>query len=120
MTYKELDEILAERHPERGPTGTMTKYGHPLGRVGRAVMEIGERWDISLPPICCLVINGATGLPGEGLDDFLRSYLIATDRTDEAKLLRRERQRIVGMIQGEVLGYPRWDEVVAECLGCAS
>ncbi|CAH2606058.1 conserved protein of unknown function (plasmid) [Rhodovastum atsumiense] len=117
MTYLDLDGILARRHPERGPSGTLAKYGHPLGRVGRAVMEIGERWGVCLPPICSLVINGTTGVPGEGLDDFLRSYLIGTDRADEAKRLRQDRHRIVQLIQQEVLDYTRWEDVVAECLG---
>jgi hypothetical protein len=117
MTYQDLDGILARRHPERGPSGTLAKYGHPLGRIGRAVIEIGERWSVCLPPICSLVINGTTRAPGEGLDDFLRSYLIGTDRADEAKRLRQDRDRIVRMIQQEVLDYPRWADVVAECLG---
>ncbi|MBF0305733.1 MAG: hypothetical protein HQL41_08815 [Alphaproteobacteria bacterium] len=115
MTYKELDEELARRHPDREPTGTMPKYGHPLGRAGRALIAVGERLGIVVPPLCVLVVNGVTKLPGEGLDEFLRLYLHDTDRAAKAKALKRDRASIVEMIQSEVLAFDRWTEMLREC-----
>lgn len=115
MTYKELDGELARRHPDRDPTGTMTKYAHPLGRVGRTLIAIGERLNIVVPPICVLVINGVTKLPGDGVDEFLRSYLLDTDRAAEAKALKRDRANIVKTIQDEVLAFDQWTKVLCAC-----
>ncbi len=42
-----------------------------LGSVGTALLELGRKWDEEVPAIQCLVVNGATGLPGKGVDDFL-------------------------------------------------
>ena len=42
-----------------------------LGAAGRAVVEYGERHGIRLPPLTAIVVNKTTGLPSEGVAEFL-------------------------------------------------
>lgn len=50
-----------------------------LGAVGNMLIALGEKEDIDIPQIQCLVVNKKTGLPSDGVDWFLdipnRNYL---------------------------------------------
>jgi hypothetical protein len=42
-----------------------------LGSIGQTVIELSNSWKEEVPPIQALVINKATGLPGEGIGSWL-------------------------------------------------
>lgn len=117
LTYKELDQRLRAKDPTRGDSGTLTKYGFALGRVGQAVLDVSEKVEFPIPPIEALVVNGVTEVPGEGIDDFLKAYLIETDRASDAKRLRKARTELIAMIQKEIFDFDNWELFLSEVFG---
>jgi hypothetical protein len=118
LTYTELDAELARRHPDRPPSGRMTKYAFPLGSIGGTIDAMRrEAHDATsevhkcyakLPPIECLVVNGRTGLPGEGIDDFLVSYLEALGEPNGQDALLTDRRRVVERIHLDIAAWSHW------------
>lgn len=118
ITYGELDDELARRHPDRPPSGRMTKYANPLGKIGHTIdavrreardetSVVSKRY-AELPPIECLVVNGRTGLPGEGIDDFLVSYLEAVGEPNGEDALLADRRRVVERIHRDIAAWSHW------------
>lgn len=67
---------------------------------------LSKSWGEKVPPIECVVVNRATGLPGEGVG----SFLIAKE--DFSKLSMRRKREIVDIeLQGIYL-YRRWTDVL--------
>jgi len=83
-----------------------------LGSIGQAMEGLSKQWKEKVPPIQCLVVNKATGLPGEGIGWFL------VKQEEYAKLpLRRKREIVQAELQ-HVYAYQYWDAVLKE-LGLA-
>ncbi len=78
-----------------------------LGSIGKAVEKISEIWQEKIPPIQCLVVNKNTGLPGEGVGWFLRSW-----GGDFAGLPRNRQRDIVMGEHALIYAYPRWRELL--------
>ena len=62
---------------------------HPLDSIGRALQDLGRRWDRQVPSIQALVINKSSGCPGAGFAFF------APDAKVFRRATRRERRRLV-------------------------
>ena len=75
---------------------------YPLGAIGQALLNLGKTWGRRVPPIQALVVNKATGLPGEGI------WFFAPGAADFKKASRQERQLIVDDMLREVFTYPDW------------
>lgn len=79
-----------------------------LGSIGQAMVRLSKQWNAKVPPIQCLVVNKATGIPGEGIGWFLIT------KEDFGKLpLRRQREIVQAELQ-HIYAYPHWSEVLAE------
>lgn len=79
-----------------------------LGSIGQTMVWLSKKWGHKVPPIQCLVVNKATGIPGEGIGWFLIS------KEDFSKLpLRRRREIVQGELQ-HIYAYPRWHAVLEE------
>ena len=98
MFYGELAAEVGAPNPR-----TMN---YPLGAIGQALLDLGKTWDRPVPPIQALVVNKATGLPGEGIGFF------APSAADFKKASRQKRQLIVRRMLDEVFTYPDWDRVL--------
>ena len=79
---------------------------YPLGSIGRALLDLGRRWDRRVPPIQALVINKSSGCPGEGFSSF------APDEKDFKLAPRRQRRLIVDSMLREVFTFADWDRVL--------
>lgn len=79
-----------------------------LGSIGQAMVHLSKQWKTKVPPIQCLVVNKATGLPGEGIGWFLIT------KGNFGKLPLRRRREIVQAELQHIYAYPHWDEVLAE------
>jgi hypothetical protein len=77
-----------------------------LGSIGQTMERLSRAWKQKVPPIQCLVINKATGLPGEGIGWFL------VKKEDFAALPLRKKRAIVDAELGHVYTFPRWRDVL--------
>lgn len=78
-----------------------------LGSIGQTMERLSKAWKLKVPPIQCLVINKATGLPGEGIGWFL------VKKEDYATLPLRQKRAIVDAELGHVYAFSRWRDVLA-------
>lgn len=78
-----------------------------LGSIGQALVRLSKHWKEKVPPIQCLVVSKATGIPGEGIGWFLVS------EDDFGKLPLRRRREIVHAELEHIYSYPHWDDVLA-------
>ena len=76
-----------------------------LGSVGQTLLELGAKQGSAIPPIQCLVINQADGLPGEGVGFFI-------DKNHYRALSKRQKRVLVEAQLQKVFTYPHWDEVL--------
>lgn len=114
ITYGEL---ASELHREFGhiPTARKTLYGPPVGAIGVAIREVGDKWGERIPPINTIVIRASTGLPGVGADEIAHYFF-----EDNGKGMARERDAYLRAAMDAVYHYgSRWDRV-AEALGAPS
>ena len=78
-----------------------------LGCIGQSMELLSESWKEKVPPIQCLVVGKATGLPGEGIGWFL------VKKEEFKSLPLRQKRAIVQAELHHVFAYPRWAEVLA-------
>lgn len=98
--YSALAEELGMPNPRN--------LNYVLGSIGQAMVGLSKKWKTKVPPIQCLVVNKATGLPGEGISWFLIA------KEDFGKLPLRRRREIVQAELQHIYAYPHWDEVLQE------
>ena len=85
-------------------------YRYVAGAIGFALEETEKEWGEPIPPINALVVNEATGLPGKGVDLFLRSYLRQTG--SNKTLTQAQRQSIVEEIHKDIFNYSGWSRLL--------
>lgn len=73
-----------------------------LGAIGNALIDLGKRTGIEIPPIQCIVINKQHGLPGEGVGFFI-------SKTDFSKLNKTQKQNIVDAQLIKIYTFQHWD-----------
>lgn len=98
MFYSELALEMGISNPRT--------LNYPLDSIGRALLDLGKRWDRRVPPIQALVISKSSGYPGEGFSPF------AHGEKDFKRLPLRERRRIVRSMFEEVFIFPDWNRVL--------
>jgi hypothetical protein len=99
LSYSQLASELGVHH---------RTLAWPLGAIGNALLNLGASWQRKVPPIQAVVVNQATGLPGEGIAWFAPDAAAYKDAT------KRERTRVVSQMLQEVFTFPDWDRVLAE------
>jgi len=98
ISYTDLAAELGMPNPRN--------LNYVLGSIGRALKSLSQDWGEKIPMIQALVVNKATGLPGEGIDGFL------LDLDELPNLSRRARQAMVDGVLAKVFAYHRWNEVL--------
>lgn len=79
-----------------------------LGAAGQAVDDYADRQGIRVPRLTALVVNKATGLPGEGVVGFL-------DRPEEFRAAPLPvRKRLLDQILFEIFTFPGWERMLRE------
>jgi hypothetical protein len=79
-----------------------------LGSIGRTLKNLSRKRREQVPPIQCLVVNGVTGLPGEGIGWFL------VKKDNYASLPPDKKRSVVNAHLAGIFGYPYWNEVLEE------
>ncbi len=77
-----------------------------LGSIGQSMQLLSKAWKEKIPPIHCIVISKATGLPGEGIGWF------PIKKEAFSKLPPRQKRAIVDAQLQHVYAYPKWMEVL--------
>ena len=108
ITYGQLAEELRRRHGEE-PKFRKTVYGTPAGKIGNVLERLSEEWNMDIPPINALIVNGGTGLPGSGVDSYLEHYLNASARRKAAT--ERSRDALAEQVIADVHHFTEWDKV---------
>lgn len=96
--YSDLAEELGMPNPRN--------LNYVLGSIGQTLKGLSKEWNEKVPPIQCLVVNRATGLPGEGIGWFL------VKKEDFSALPLRQKRAIVEAELQHVFSYPRWGDVL--------
>jgi hypothetical protein len=78
-----------------------------LGSIGQALQKLSSEWGEEVPPLQCLVVNKATGLPGEGVGWFIKGL------ENYASLSQKQQREIVRAELLKISSYPKWQEVLA-------
>jgi hypothetical protein len=100
ITYADLASELGMPNPRN--------LNFVLGSIGRTLQNISHTWKDQVPPIQCLVVNGATGLPGEGIGWFL------VKKDNYGSLPPEKKRSVVKAHLAGVFGYPYWTDVLEE------
>lgn len=79
-----------------------------LGCIGQTIEQLSKRKKERVPPIQCLVVNKATGLPGEGIGWFL------VKKEEFSELPLKRRREIVQAELQHIYAYPYWRQILAE------
>ncbi|WP_138708183.1 hypothetical protein [Desulfocurvibacter africanus] len=73
------------------------------------MIETGAEWGEPIPPLNALVVNAKDGLPGRGVNYYLRRY----SKSENVDYMSEDEKRaVVDEIQGEIFSYGRWDEIL--------
>ena len=96
--YQQLADELGMLNPRN--------LNYPLGSIGQTLLELGARWNESIPPIQCLVINQADRIPGEGFAWFMPGI-------DWKRLSKAAKRRHTDFMVQRIGLYPKWNEVLA-------
>lgn len=81
---------------------------YPLGSIGTALMELSKKWGEEIPQIQFIVVNQSTGLPGEGIEWFIK------DTKQFSKLSSKQKKALVDGVLAKIYGYNKWDKVLNE------
>ncbi|MBL4678817.1 MAG: hypothetical protein JKY70_21890 [Mucilaginibacter sp.] len=97
ITYSYLAKLVGMPNPRN--------LNNVLGTIGSTLYHLGERHRKDIPQIQGLVVNKATGLPGEGIGGFIDEY---TNMNNVGK------RRVVKALHVKLFSYPGWDWVLNE------
>lgn len=97
ISYKNLATELGMPNPRN--------LGYVLGSVGNTLKAVASEWGEPVPPIQCIVVTQADGLPGEGIGPFIGGK-------DYKRLSKSQRRARVDQYLAEIYTYPWWNEVL--------
>lgn len=78
-----------------------------LGAIGNALLKLGKKIKIEIPPIQCLVINKRNKIPGEGIGWFISPK-------DFSKLNISQKRAIVKAQLSKIFAFQKWDMVLQQ------
>jgi hypothetical protein len=107
ITYGQVDEEIQRRG--WGNHVFVSKYGHPAGAIGSALLETDQETDEKIPPLNALVVNATTGVPGDGCDYYLSTY---PDKRGRKKLSNEQRNSMAEETIEEVFRFRGWDDIL--------
>jgi len=107
ITYGQLAEELERRHGE--PVNKrMTLYGKPAGKIGYFIERLWGELGTTIPPLNAIIVNKSSGLPGNGVDNYVRRFLKKGFRKRLTEANKRSQTQFV---VDQVLHY-NWREVI--------
>ncbi len=86
-------------------------YRYVAGAIGFSIEETEVEWGEPIPPLNALIINEGTGLPGKGVDTFIKAYLCQMG--SKRKLNAAQRHSIIEEIHKDIYNYENWDKLLS-------
>jgi hypothetical protein len=96
--YADLAEELGMPNPRN--------LNFVLGSIGQSIVQLEKEQGQAIPPIQCLVVNQADGLPGEGVGFFI-------DQEKYKGMSERQRRIVVEAQLQMIFAYSEWDSILA-------
>lgn len=96
--YKQLAVELRMPNPRN--------LNYPLGTIGESLIQLSGVWNQKIPPLQCLVINAATGLPGEGVEWAVPELKNFADMSPRIKRIR------VDQLLTDIYAFDKWKAVL--------
>ncbi|GHU05929.1 hypothetical protein FACS1894205_6620 [Alphaproteobacteria bacterium] len=88
------------------------RYSRPLAILCENILTLSENSEYRIPPIAALAIVEPEGLPGDDLDEYMRIYLIETDRAGISMRMSTAREEIIrDYIFPDIFAFDHWDDV---------
>jgi hypothetical protein len=118
LTYKELDERIHNANPGKfGSSGSLTKYGQPLGHISFTCNDIRHAFNATgepkigkgMPPITAIIISASTGLPGAGFQDFTDQFMKEIANSEKAE---NDPDWAIEYLQELVFKFKGWDALI--------
>lgn len=97
--YSDLAEELKMPYP--------LNLNFVLGSIGQTLLQLSKELKEEIPPIQCLVINRATGLPGEGI-----GWIV--DKVKFSEMPRKQQKALVDSQLDNIYSYKGWDSVLSK------
>ncbi len=97
--YSDLASELGMRNPRN--------LNFVLGSIGQTMMDLSKSSKEEVPPIQALVVNKATGLPGEGVGLWLQERSFGA-------LSKKQQRALVDAACLSIYTYPNWERVLME------
>ena len=107
ITYGQLDAELQRRR--WGHHVHATAYRHPAGAVGNACIEVERETGEKIPPLNAIIVNATSGIPGDGCDYYLATYL---DKNQSQDLTYTDRKAMAEETMEEVFHFEEWDKIM--------
>jgi hypothetical protein len=85
------------------------QYRHPAGAIGNALLETEKERGQKIPPLNALIVNAATGIPGDGCDYYLSTYL---NKRGRKQLNDDQRKSMAEETMDEVWRFQDWSEIL--------
>jgi hypothetical protein len=108
VTYGQLSQEVIRR--KWGHYVMPVAYRYPAGAIGYAIEKTEAEWGEPIPPINALVVNEVTGLPGKGIDFFLKNYLGLVKR--QKSVTKDQRQSVIEEIHKDIFNYAGWRKLL--------
>jgi len=84
-----------------------------LGAIGKALLDLGKRENVNIPPIQCVVINKQTKLPGEGISWFINKSEYS-ELADFNRLSKKRKHLIVKRVLIDIASFTKWEWVLEQ------
>src|ERR1700730_6482103 len=107
ISYGQMDEEIQRRGWGHHVFHTM--YGWPAGAIGHALLETEKERGQKIPPLNALIVNARTGVPGDGCDDILSTYL---NKRGRKQLNDAQRKSMAEETIHEVWRFQDWNEIL--------
>jgi hypothetical protein len=103
ITYGECRDIVVRLKGVSVAGKVSRHYGFPAGWIGNACEEWAKKSQKRIPPLNAIIVNQNTRLPSDGVNGYIRRYLVVRRVPDHTDL---------GSVINDVLEFGCWGELL--------
>lgn len=112
VTYDDLDAVLRAAKLDAGDPADPARYTAPLAILCENILTLSEKSEHRIPPVAALAVTEPGGLPVDDLDEYIRIYLIETDRAGLSMRMSTARKDIIPeSVFPDIFEFDHWDQI---------